>query len=42
MRGSLTLDGEALIAGDGASSEDEGEFEIRAIEATEALLFDLK
>ena len=42
MRGSLTLDGEALIAGDGASSEDEGDFEIRAIEATEALLFDLK
>jgi redox-sensitive bicupin YhaK (pirin superfamily) len=42
MRGSLTLDGEALTAGDGASSEDEGEFEIRAIEATEALLFDLQ
>ena len=42
MQGSLTLDGEALIAGDGASSEDEGDFEIRAIEATEALLFDLK
>jgi quercetin 2,3-dioxygenase len=42
MRGSLTLDGTALIAGDGASSEDEGDFEIRAIDATEALLFDLK
>jgi hypothetical protein len=42
MRGSLMLDGEALVAGDGASSEDEGEFEIRAIEGTEALLFDLK
>ncbi|MDB6071309.1 MAG: pirin-related protein [Verrucomicrobiales bacterium] len=42
MRGSLTLDGEALIAGDGASSEDEGDFEIRAINETEALLFDLK
>lgn len=42
MRGSLTLDGEALIAGDGASSEAEGSFTIRAINATEALLFDLK
>ena len=42
MRGSLTLDGEALIAGDGASSDDGGDFEIRALEATEALLFDLK
>ncbi len=42
MRGSLTLDGEPLIAGDGASSEADGDYEIRAIEATEALLFDLK
>ena len=42
MRGSLTLDGQALLAGDGASSEDPGDFEIRALEPTEALLFDLK
>lgn len=42
MRGSLTLDSEALLAGDGASTEDEGDHTIRALEATEALLFDLK
>ncbi len=42
MRGSLILEGTALLAGDGASAETPGLYQIRALEATEALLFDLK
>ena len=40
--GRLTINGTALEAGDGASSEQAGTFQIRAIDATEALLFDLR
>jgi redox-sensitive bicupin YhaK (pirin superfamily) len=42
MRGRLTLDGSSLEAGDGASSEEPGTFEIRAGDTAEALLFDLR
>jgi hypothetical protein len=41
-RGALTLNGESLKAGDGASTEDHGTLAITAVEAVEALLFDLK
>lgn len=41
MRGSLTLDGVDLQAGDGASREAVGAAEIRATANAEALLFDL-
>ena len=42
MRGSLTFDGTALRAGDGASTEIPGDYAIHATEPAEALLFDLK
>ena len=42
LRGKLTLNDTILEAGDGASSEQAGTFQIRAIDATEALLFDLR
>jgi len=42
MRGRVSLNGTLLEAGDGASSEEAGGFEIRAEEASEALLFDLR
>jgi hypothetical protein len=40
-RGSLTLDGTSLSAGDGASTEEAGTATIRSAEGAEALLFDL-
>lgn len=40
-RGQLELDGTRLDAGDGASTEQAGRSTIRALEASEALLFDL-
>ncbi|MES2705889.1 MAG: pirin family protein [Verrucomicrobiota bacterium] len=42
IRGRLDFDGTPLEAGDGASTENAGLFEIRATEAAEALLFDLR
>ena len=42
LRGQVTLNGLALAAGDGASSEQADTFEIRAQDAAEALLFDLR
>ncbi len=41
MRGALTVDGQRLLAGDGASSEVGGAVELIAESATEALWFDL-
>ena len=41
MRGAVSLNATPLGAGDGASSEEAGRFEIRASEDAEALLFDL-
>ena len=41
MRGAVKLNDTVLHAGDGASSEEAGGFEIRASEEAEALLFDL-
>lgn len=40
-RGTVTLDGERLSAGDGAALEDRGAFTIAASEPVEVLLFDL-
>jgi len=42
LRGRLTLNGTTLEAGDGASSEQTGAFQVQATEAAEALLFDLR
>ena len=42
LRGRVTMNGLALAAGDGASSEQSNNFEIRADKAAEALLFDLR
>lgn len=42
IKGRLTLDGSSLEAGDGGSTESAGLYEIRATEAAEALLFDLR
>ena len=42
LRGGMTLNGTALKAGDGASGEESGQFAIRATDAAEALLFDLR
>jgi quercetin 2,3-dioxygenase len=42
MRGSLTLDGTTLHAGDAASAETPGDYQLHALEPAEALLFDLK
>lgn len=42
IRGSLALDGVALAAGDGASTEQAGARTLKASESAEALLFDLK
>ena len=42
LRGKLTLNDTILEAGDGASSEQAGPFQIRATDAAEALLFDLR
>lgn len=39
--GALSFNGTRLAAGDGASSEDPGEFVMAAVKPTEALLFDL-
>jgi hypothetical protein len=39
--GALTLNGVALRAGDGASTEEPGEHKLTATQPTEALLFDL-
>ncbi|HMO51310.1 MAG TPA: pirin family protein [Kiritimatiellia bacterium] len=41
MRGRVSLQGIALVAGDGAASESPGTFTIAADESAEALLFDL-
>jgi redox-sensitive bicupin YhaK (pirin superfamily) len=41
-RGAVTLNGQALEAGDGAALSDETEARITASEAAEVLLFDLK
>ena len=41
MRGSITLNGHTLAAGDAAAVEGESALALRASEATEALLFDL-
>ena len=41
MRGSITLNGHTLDAGDAAAVEGESALALRASEATEALLFDL-
>jgi redox-sensitive bicupin YhaK (pirin superfamily) len=41
MRGSLTLNGKTLSAGDAAAVEDEPDLYITATAAAEALLFDL-
>lgn len=40
-RGSVTLDGQKLVAGDAASLDDAGTHTVTAEEASEALLFDL-
>lgn len=40
-RGGLTLNGLNLSQGDGAAMSDEATLELRALEAAEALLFDL-
>jgi redox-sensitive bicupin YhaK (pirin superfamily) len=40
-RGALTLDGLALVTGDGAAAEQAGRFTLTASQPTEALLFDL-
>ena len=42
LRGKLTINDTMLEAGDGASSEQAGTFQIRATDAAEALLFDLR
>ena len=42
IRGNMTLNGTTLTAGDGASSEQPGKFQIQATDTVEALLFDLK
>ncbi len=42
IRGQLAAAGEELAAGDALSAEGAGHFEMRAIEDTEALLFDLR
>ena len=42
LRGQVTLNGATLEAGDGASSEQAGAFEIHAHDDAEALLFDLQ
>ena len=41
MRGSLSLNGQVLAAGDGAAAEDEATLVLAAEDHTEALLFDL-
>jgi redox-sensitive bicupin YhaK (pirin superfamily) len=41
LRGSLTLNGHPLAAGDGASTETPGPLELRSADGAEALLFDL-
>jgi len=40
-RGSLSIDGTKLAAGDGASTEDAGKLTVSAVQDAEALLFDL-
>jgi redox-sensitive bicupin YhaK (pirin superfamily) len=41
IRGAAKLNGTPLAAGDGASTEDAGVLVLEAVEAVEALLFDL-
>jgi hypothetical protein len=41
VRGALRVNGEALVAGDGAAINDESRLELRATEEAEFLLFDL-
>lgn len=41
-QGALTFNGVSLATGDGASTEEQGPLTITAVEATEAILFDLK
>ncbi len=41
VRGALRVNGEALVAGDGAAINDESRVELRATEEAEFLLFDL-
>ena len=41
VSGAATVNGTALVTGDGAAVESEGALEIRADEPTELLLFDL-